>query len=164
MPRSSVTPFDSQTTESISVALPKLVMGTNYAVTKDDPGESVVKNITAAVDLEEQISYKYSKLDKISTTLKGVNPQTTKEGYQIVIKDEFIQRTTEPDGVTVHDDPVIVYVTFRTTTGANIASGSDVYDVIKRAISCCVLQTGTAASTTPLDRLMRGATKPAALV
>jgi hypothetical protein len=163
MARTSVTAFDSQTTENITLALPKIAVSTNYTVIKDDAGDTAISNITSDVDLPEQISFKYSSIEQVNSSLKATNKPTTKGGYQIIIRDEFIQRTTETDG-TVHDDPVSCYITFRTTRGANITSGAAVAGYINRVLSAALMQTGTTTSTTYLDRLMRGATKPASLV
>lgn len=163
MSRTSVTAFDSQTTESVSMTLPVIAVSDNYTVIRDAAKDTAISNIQSLVDLPEEISFKYSDIEKVNTSLKATNKPTTVGGYQVIIRDEFIQRTTEPDG-TVHDDPVSCYVTFRTTRGANITSGAEVAAIINRVLSACLMQTGESISTTYLDRLMRGATKPASLV
>jgi hypothetical protein len=163
MARTSVTAFDTQTTENVTLALPKISVSTNYAVTKDAAKDTTISNITSDVDLQEEINFRYSDIEKVNTSLKAVNAPTTKAGYQIIIRDEFIQRTTETDG-TVHDDPVACYITFRTTRGANIVSGANIASIINRVLSAALMQTGDTTSTTYLDRMMRGATKPASLV
>lgn len=164
MARSSVTPYSSQTSATLELSVPKLDMAVNYAVVEDGAGATVLKNITSAdPSLEERISFKYSEKRAQDYSMQRVNPRTSNLGYQFVVSDAFIQRTTEDDG-TVHDDPVKAWFVFEAPRGSNIITGDNVDAIIMRLLGAYKLQTGSTASNSALDRLMRGATKPAVLV
>jgi hypothetical protein len=164
MARTSTTPFSSQTTATLELAVPKLDMGTNYAVTEDGSGQTVIKNITSAEPtLEERITFKYTENKAQDWNLQRVNARTSNLGYTFSITDAYIQRTTEDDG-TIHDDPVKVQLLFTAPRGSNIITGNDIDAIVMRLLGAYKLQTGSTASNAAIDRLMRGATKPAVLV
>lgn len=164
MARTSVTPFSSQGSASLELSVPKLEMGTNYAVVDDSAGQTVIKNITSSdPTLDERITFRYQEAKAQDWNLARVNPRTSNSGYSFTIQDAYIQRTTEDDG-TIHDDPVKLSLMFTAPRGSNILTGNDIDAIIMRLLGAYKLQSGSTASNSAIDRLMRGATKPAVLV
>lgn len=168
--RESTYPWVSDATQSVSVNLYDVDMSTNFAVVEDEPGSTVVKNVSAQapIGLEELVTFRYGQIEKVSTQLEGIYPRTTRKGYQFVVKDEYILRSTDEKTGVINDDPVVVYFTARTTKGANIISGEQFADAFLHLASFLLdVDTTTGKLTVnqaTLDRLMRGATKPAELV
>lgn len=169
MAKSSVTPWSSTSATTVTgVKIYPMAMASNFAVTEDISGTTVVKNITSDVDLEEKVTIRYQDLNKVSASVAEVNPSSTKAGYQFVIKDDYIVRTTESTTGAVTDDPVTIYLTVRTTKGnPAMRTGNDVLSALERLLSAVIdfnSSDAVASTQTTLDRLMRGATKPEALV
>lgn len=169
MAKTSVTPWSSVSATTVTgVKVYPMAYATSFAVTEDISGTTVVKNITSDVDLEEKVTIRYQDLNKISSAVTEVNPSTTKAGYQFVIKDDYVVRTTDSVSGAVTDDPVTIYLTVRTTKGnPAMKSGNDVLAAFERLLSAVVdfnSSDAVASTQTTLDRLMRGATKPEALV
>lgn len=162
----STFPFDGQTTTAVSLPLYNVNLASNYAVVEDVAGATAVANITSDIDLPEKVTMRYQSLDKVSTGLELCNTRSTKNGYQIVIKDEFACRSTDELG-NVTDDPMTVYLTIRTTKGnPTMRKGSDVLKAIQHLLGF-VLEASDGTLTNDqkiLDRLMHSATKPAELV
>lgn len=173
MSRVTTTAFDSQTTQNVTLAIPVVDLSTDYSILERDitAGSTVLSNISSDPNLQEFISYKFGNIKEVSVhpKMKAVNEPTTKDGYQIVAKDEWIARTTETDG-TVHDDPESIYVVYKTTRGANVVDGSEVLSRVLRLLG--VAAKVKAASNAKndvtyeldpdmLDRLIHGVTKPA---
>lgn len=101
---------------SSSVSLSPIVMNpaTKYARVVDEPGCAIVSAKDAALDTSELITYRYSDVKKVSTTMENQNPPKIKSGVQYVIKVETLLRvddTTSPSGKT--DLPVVGYLTLR---------------------------------------------------
>lgn len=168
MAKTTVTPWSSVTAATITgVKVYPLSLTTDFAVSEDIAGTTVVKNIASDVDLDEKLTIRYQDLNKVSASVSEVNPRSTKSGYQFVVKDEYVCRTTDSVSGAVTDDPVTVYLTVRTTKGnPAMRSGNDVLAALERLLAAVIdLNSSAVASSQPtLDRLMRGATKPAALV
>lgn len=174
MSRTTVTAFDSQTKQNVTLEIPAINLASDYSILERDvtSGSTVLSNITADPSLQEFISYKYGNINKVSVhpKLKAVYEPSTKDGYQIVAKDEWINRTTETDG-TIHDDPEAIYVVYKTTRGANIVDGEDVLGRLIRLVGVAAkvkaASNAKANDTTyeldpdMLDRLIHGVTKPA---
>lgn len=159
-------PYDNQTLTNVTLPMYDIDMASNYAVIEDVAGATALANVTSDIDLPEKVTMRYQPLDKVSTGLELCNARSTKSGYQIVIKDEFACRSTDESGV-VHDDPMIVYLTVRTTKGNPVMrKGSDVIKAIEHMLSFVIeAQEGTLTQDQKiLDRLMHSATKPAELV
>lgn len=163
MAKTNVTPWDSQGTATRSVAITDPNIGSNYFVMEDTPGTTVVKNLTAPVGLEERVTMRYSDLSKVSTQMDLLNASGNQKGYQFVIKDEYVLRTTDGTTNAVEDDPVVCYLTFRTTKSANLVSGLDVAKAIQHLLGF-VFNNDSAETEPVLDRIMRGGTKPIELV
>lgn len=165
MPRTSVTAYDSQDTATRELTVPALDVANNYSLLERDTeeGTTVLNNLMGDPSLQEFVSYKYSPLNKVSThpKMKSVYDPSTKDGYQIVIKDEWIRRITETDG-TVHDDPEVVYLVYRTTRGNVIDDGTAVVSPLMRIIGAAMSlgEDTDALSTDMLDRLIHGTTIP----
>lgn len=169
MARTSQTPWSSVSATTVTgVKVYPMGMASSFAVTEDVAGTTVVKNITSDVDLEEKVTIRYQNLDKVSAPVSETNPRSTKAGYQFVIKDDYVVRTTDSVSGEIFDDPVSIYLTVRTTKGnPAIKSGNDVLAAFERLLSAIVdfnSSDAVASTQTTLDRLMRGATKPASLV
>lgn len=159
-------PFDNQARNSVELPMFDINMADNYAVTEDVAGATAIANVTSDIDLPEKVTMRYQPLDKVSTGLELCNLRSTKSGYQIVIKDEFACRSTDDAGV-VHDDPMTVYLTIRTTKGnPTMRKGADVIKAVEHLLSFIIEHdAGTVTSDQKiLDRLMHSATKPLELV
>jgi hypothetical protein len=169
MAKTSVTPWSSVSATTVTgVKVYPLGLTSNFAVTEDISGTTAIKNVASDVDLEEKITIRYQELNKVSASVTEVNPRSTKAGYQFVIKDDYVVRTTESTTGAVTDDPVTVYLTVRTTKGnPALQSGNDVLAALERLLAAVIdinSSDAVASTQTTLDRLMRGATKPSALV
>lgn len=169
MAKTITTPWSSVTATTVTgVKVYPMTMASSFAVTEDVSGTTVVKNITSDVDLEEKVTMRYQDLDKVSAPVTEVNPRSTKAGYQFVVKDDYIVRATDSVTGAVTDDPVSIYLTVRTTKGnPALRTGADVLAAFERLLSAFVdfnSSDAVATTQTTLDRLMRGATKPEALV
>jgi len=138
---------------------------------KSSDDTCVVQNITTGSDktLKEFITYRYNDLNEVSTSLNKylINDPTTKRGYQFVIKDEYICRTTDSVSGKVNDDPVAVYLVLRTTNGnPALVTGADLLSAIMRLSGAFIdfnASHAIASSQPTLDRLSRGSVKPFAL-
>lgn len=172
MSRTSTTAWDSQTTQNVTLAVPVVDVVQDYSILERDvqKGSTILSNIDSAPDLQEFITYKYSDASEITMNakLKAINPPTTKDGYVFSIKDEWIQRTTETDGTT-HDDPTSIWLTFKTTRGANYADGSNLLPLVVRLLGIVAPVIASSNSKNDptytldselLDRLLHGVTKP----
>lgn len=105
-------------------------MTTNYAVVVDEPGECRLSNKTSPIDFGEVVSYKGSKVEKVSTNLDLPEASTkVRKGLQYVIKEEVDLRTTSSTDATFQeDDAIVMYLTVR-----HPASGFITADVITQA-------------------------------
>lgn len=142
----------------------------NYAVITDEPNLCQLKCVGAKSDptLEEVVTIKKFDLDKVSSTAKGMYPPSTVKGYKVKITDNYIARSTWSDG-HITDDPVKLSIEFETTNGSGIVDGKEMLHDILRAVSFAmnvptdgIVTTTTAQSR--IDRMIRGAVKPAELV
>lgn len=171
MSRTTVTAFDNATKKSISLQIPVVDIAQDYSILErnTEAGQTVLSNISSDPTLQEFISYGYGSLKEVRVNPKmvPVYPPTTEDGFQFVIKDEWIERTTETDG-TVHDDLCQEYHVFKTTRGANYVDGTDILPRFLRnlGIAASVVESSTPGtyelSTDTLDRLLHGVTKPSA--
>lgn len=110
---------------SSTVTLKPIVMNpaTKYARIVDEPGCVVVSAKDAALDTSELITYRYSDVKKVSTTMENQNPPKVKGGVQYVIKVETLLRVNDessPSGKV--DLPVVGYLTLRHPRHASITS------------------------------------------
>lgn len=96
---------------------------TKYAKVVDEPGCVILSANDAALDTSELITYRYSDVKKVSTTMENQNPPKIKSGVQYVVKVETLLRvddTTSPSGKT--DLPVVGYLTLRHPRHASITN------------------------------------------
>lgn len=103
---------DISTTAKVDLAIMK--PATKYAKVVDEPGCVVLSAKDASLDTTELITYRYSDVKKVSTTMENQNPPKIKSGVQYVVKVETLLRvddTTSPSGKT--DLPVVGYLTLR---------------------------------------------------
>lgn len=172
MPKIATMGWKNQPIRGIATNFYDLDMENNYAVVEDAPGVTVLTNINPQDNLSEKITLKYSEVDRVSTSVECVYDRTSKKGYQLVAKDETVVRTYDDATHTYNDDPMVVYIVARSTNGSGIVTGAQLYDVIQHLMSAMidVIPSGNEAPGTvdtnqkTLDRLKRGATKPAALI
>lgn len=165
MSRTNLTPWQTEAAANVTENFQKPLI-TDYTVVTDVPGTCQIKNIKSDPNFQELVTYRYNSLDKVSTTLKKAYPQSSVDGYQFVIKDEYVNRTTNADN-TINDDPVIAYLTVRTTNGANIITGNELLKIVQHLMGFVIdldAEGAIAAQQITLDRIMRGAVKPAKLV
>lgn len=172
MSRTTITAFDNQTSQNVTLQIPVVDLAQDYSILERDvqAGATVLSNIASDPALQEFISYKFTDLKSVSVhpKMKAIYEPSTKDGYQIVAKDEWINRTTETDG-TIHDDPEAIYVVYKTTRGANITDGDDVLGRLIRLVGVAAKVVASQALGDPtytldsdmLDRLIHGVTKPA---
>lgn len=169
MSRTTVTAFSNATTQNVTLAIPVVDIAQDYSILERDVanGSTTLSNISSDPNLQEFISYKYGPIKDVQVheMMKPVNDPTTKDGFQMVAKDEWIARTTETDG-TVHDDPESIYLVYKTTRGANVVDGADVLSRVLRLLGAAAPVKGSSGSysldSDMLDRLLHGVTKPSA--
>lgn len=128
---------------------------TNYAKVEDEPDQAVLSNKTCPLDQGELISYKASKVAKVSTTQTIQNPSVVPNGIQYVIKAEEILRTIDADGKIVCDEPIVAYLTIRHQCSGNITNAL-IGQVVTRVLGACMREDGTWR----FDDLMRSALVP----
>lgn len=174
MTRETTTGFNQNAHVVKMSGAPEVKYATDYAVITDEPGMCQIKSVGTNSDITkpEVITIRHYDQKKVSSGVKGIYPMTTEDGYKIAINDNFIIRSEWSDG-HITDDPVKVAVSFETTTGAPFASGKDILPYLLRPLYA-LLPASTSASdqeitagTTEIpmiDRVMRNAVKPAALV
>lgn len=87
---------------------------TNYALIKEEPSEVALSNVTSPMDQAEIISYKASKVAKVSTSMDVVYPAANSTGVQYVIKVEDVLRiSSDTDPSFKEDLPIVAYLTVR---------------------------------------------------
>lgn len=164
MARTSSNPFDGQSIIEVTLDIPKVDMTANYAVTSDAAGRTEITNVSSGIDMTEKVTFNYQQTTPNNFDVNPVYPKTTKSGFKVSITDAFVRRTVNDDG-TINDDPMKVWFSIEAPKGANLASGDDLYTLcLSRILAFAMMQTGETPDDSFLDRLMRGATKPASLV
>jgi hypothetical protein len=135
----------------ITIAPTDLKLKSQYAIVENGSGFSRLDNKTAPVDLSENVTLRYNKINNVGNSLVNHNPSTVKGGVQYLVKLDALQRTTnEKTGVSV-DEPITVQITFRHGLSSNITAPV-VESLLKRAIGALYKSDGTSRITD----LMRG--------
>lgn len=128
----------------------------NYAITSDEPTEAVYTNTTCPVDQGELLSYKASKVSKVSTTQDVLHPEVVQSGIQYVIKLEEILTTTSTTDPTFRvDTPIVAYLTIRHGK-SSVVTDAVVGQVANRLFGAAMKADGTFR----FGDLMRNALKP----
>lgn len=147
--------YTNVTPSTDTVAPIKIGPCTNYAKIEDEVDACVLSNKTTSLDQGELISYKATKLDKISTSQLIQHPSPVRNGIQYVIKAEEILRTTDATGTIIMDEPVVAYLTIRHQSSSNITNAL-VAEAVTRVLGACRREDGTWR----FDDLMRNALDP----
>lgn len=116
-------PVNHEVSSTVTVKPVVMNPATKYAKVVDEPGCVVVSAKDAALDTSELITYRYSDVKKVSTTMENQNPPKVKSGVQYVVKVESLLRvddSTSPSGKT--DLPIVGYLTLRHPRHAAITS------------------------------------------
>ena len=131
---------------------------TNYAVLSDEPTQVVTDNKTCPLSKGEKITYMYSDLKKVSTTLDIQNPAPVQTGVQYVVKIEAIATTTSTTDATYRvDEPVVAYLTVRHQKSGNITN-----DMVAQLVNRMLGAARTEAGEWRFNDLMRGSLRPTA--
>lgn len=107
-------PVNHEVSDTVTLKPAVMNPATKYARVVDEPGCVVVSAKDAALDTSELLTYRYSDVKKVSTTMENQNPPKVKSGVQYVVKVETLLRVddaTSPSGKT--DLPLVGYLTLR---------------------------------------------------
>lgn len=161
--------FSTATTTDVTYMEYGFDIATDFAVVTDEPGMCQTKNIGSASDLTlpEVVTYRCYQEDKVSSGVKGMYSPSTKPGFKIAMNDNFIVRSNWADG-SVTDDPVKIAISVETTNGSPLANSKDLIPYLARAFCLFIGDQNdhnTTGTTAPgIDRMIRSAVKPSALV
>lgn len=148
--------------KTVANSLIKSEAGAMVQIASVEPNTTTYLDANAPDKLPSVLTFKSFKIKKIARhkELMTNNRSRLRQGYQFVIKHEFIERETQPDG-TIYDEPYRIYLVCQASQSAK-ADGSFWLRAIKR-LEGYVAETnpeGTAYTSTQtrLDRLIRGIT------
>lgn len=156
-------PFTNrETVKSVSGSLIKSETGAMVQIPSTETNTTTYLDSNAPDKIPSVLTYKAFKIKKITRHKELVtnNRSRIRQGYQFVVKHEFIERDTLPDG-TVYDEPYRIYVVCQASQSAK-ADGTFWMNALKR-LEGYMLQTnaeGTAyaPSQSVIDKLIRGIT------
>lgn len=136
MPNSYVKPFEAQVTAKTIAMNCGLIDLTQYVERPGtDPTYCEYENAGSTAKLGEVISVKVFQTNATSlsktVSAKSSYPRQTKKGYQFVVKHEYLERVTTPDG-KVYDEPVSIYLVGKTTNGSSMVTSADWFDEFSR--------------------------------
>lgn len=140
----------NQTTQEYELGLT-----TNYAVVKDEPNEVVLDNLTAPLDQQELVSFRFRKVGTVNSDLNIQNPAPIKGGVQYAAQIEEIVRETRGDGTYV-DRPLVMYLTIRHPLSGAITD-SVLQETFERLLSSIRRESD---NTYRFNDLERGALRP----
>lgn len=124
----------TNTTASTASLTPTAVGMNNYAVTVDDPGNCVLKNVTSPIDQVEVLQFQSQDIANVYQKEKNVNPPKVQDGRQITAKIEAKKRVTSSvDDTFIEDLPVSCNITWRFVKSSNITA-NDLLTILKRVI------------------------------
>jgi hypothetical protein len=139
-----------------SKSVPLFDLGySNYALVADEPTECRLVNKTAAIDREENISFRCKDIARVNTTLDIQNPPKVQGGVQYQIQAEAVLTTEDPDTGFIVNEPIVVQLSVRHPKSGNITDAM-VQTMISRTVSACLNADGTWR----VSELMRSALKP----
>jgi hypothetical protein len=142
--------------EAASKSVPLFDLGySNYALVADEPTECRLVNKTAAIDREENISFRCKDIARVNTTLDIQNPPKIQGGVQYQIQAEAVLTTEDPDTGFIVNEPIVVQLSVRHPKSGNITDAM-VQTMISRTVSACLNTNGTWR----VSELMRSALKP----
>lgn len=151
-----------ETTKSVSNSLIKSEAGAMVQIPSTEPNTTTYLDSNAPDKLPSVLTYKAFRIKKITRHKELVtnNRSRIRQGYQFVVKHEFIERETMPDG-KVYDEPYRIYVVCQASQSAK-ADGTFWMNALKR-LEGYMFQTdaaGTAyaANQGVIDKLIRGIT------
>jgi hypothetical protein len=124
----------TNTTDSLVDLTPTAIGYSNYAVTIDDPGKCVLKNITCPIDQIETISFMSQELNQINQEEKNANPPKLAGGRLITVKVEAKKRvTSSSDDTFIQDYPVSCNISWRFSKNQNVTA-ADLLTMLKRVV------------------------------
>lgn len=128
---------------------------TNYAVTKDEPTEVVLDNLTSSLDQQELVSYRFRRIGSVNSDLNIQNPSPVKSGVQYAVQIEETVRETRGDGTNV-DHPLVMYLTVRHPRSGAVTA-SVLQETFERLLSALRYESDNSYR---FADLARGALKP----
>lgn len=124
----------TNTTASEVDLTPTAIGMSNYAVTVDDPGKCVLKNITCPIDQVETLAFMSQELATITQEEKNANPPKVAGGRLITVKMEAKKRvTSSSDDTFIQDLPVSCNVSWRFAKNQNVTA-ADLLTMLKRVV------------------------------
>lgn len=124
----------TNTTDSTVDLTPTAVGMSNYAVTVDDPGRCVLKNITCPIDQVETLSFMCQELGSINQEEKNTHPPKVAGGRLITVKMEAKKRvTSSSDDTFIVDLPVSCNISWRFAKD-NLVTKDDLLTMLKRVV------------------------------
>lgn len=150
--------FTNVTPHTKTIAPVQLGIVTNYGLTVDEPTQATYTNLTCPVDQGELISYKRSKVLKVSSSLENLYPPKVATGVQYVVKLETMAALTSGVDSEYHENlPIVAYLTIRHPQSANL-SDAQIGTIVQRLMGATIRTDGTFR----FNDLVRGALKPKA--
>lgn len=150
--------FTNVTPSSKTITPITLNVVDSYAPITDEPTEVVLTNTTCPVDQGELVSYKASKVAKVSTTQDIRNPDKVTTGVQYVVKvEEILSTTSDTDPTFRVDTPIVAYLTIR-HNNSSLVTDAVIGQVVNRLLGASMKADGTYR----FGDLMRSALKPKA--
>jgi hypothetical protein len=121
-------------TDSTVLITPTAIGWSNYAVTSDDPGKCVLKNLTCPIDQVETVTFLAQDLPNIVQEEKNQNPPKVGGGRAITIKLEAKKRTvSSTDDAYIVDYPASVNISWRFAKNQAITA-NDLLKLLRRAL------------------------------
>jgi len=151
--------FGFTNTEDSANALTQKALGltSNYAITEEGANSAVLNNKTAPLDIQEVVSFKSEKINKLKTNAVNIqypSPVTQGISYSVQVTDT-LSTTDSVDATFRVDEAIVCTISFRHPHSGNI-SGEHIATVFGRAVSALRKADGTWR----FDDLMRGAERP----
>lgn len=124
----------TNTTASTVDLTPVAIGLSNYAVTVDDPGKCLMKNLTGPIDQVETLTFMSQELGSITQEEKNSHPPKVAGGRLITAKIEAKKRiTSSVDDTYIEDLPCSCNISWRFPKNSQITA-TDLLTLLKRVV------------------------------
>lgn len=146
-----------------SINIPDLSYGKDFAVSKEEPSETAIVNITTPVDQTESIRFAITTIGNVYKDT-GIDPAfygASTKGFSLVAQVSDVMRVQDTENPAFCQDfPVSAHIVIKAPKSQYL-SADNLMKVVNRAVAS-LYATGS-TGTTRLNELVRGALTPSEL-
>lgn len=133
-----VKPFEEQlVSRTIPVTYSSLDLTKYFERSNINDSSAEYENTMAKDGVGEVLNFKSFRTERTSISEKLLKHtaygRRSRKGYQFVVRHEYMERHTTPEG-RVYDEPVCIYVACKTTDGSSMKTGSQWAEAINRTV------------------------------